>query len=1086
MSAALVWWKVALLIGVGTGILWWLGGRATRDQRLRQVVLASFAVRLFVAAAFFAGSYWRWPFFFRALQRGDGFWIFGLDSRAYDHFGRIVANSWTNGIELPKPEIGFEYIAFVAGWYRFLGPHPAYPIVVNCWFGVLNGLLAYVIGRKLTGHRAALLGAALVSCWPSSLIWSSQLLKDPLSWSLLFATLALIVHAGPSDRLRRWRRIGSWVLYVAALSTLVILVTRVRFYLGSALSAAAIAVFVPIVAVTVMRRQFQRGLRYGAIALIVLLSTLFARTLDIFTLLSPAHPERGHFRLAVQYRQEGKLGDAAGEFTQAINLNNGYRDAYLGRAAVQVQQGELDKALHGYMSYLEQEDPERRSLVKQLIARIYADQGLRDFEQGKLTEAVAAHERALLFESSSAPIYANLGIVLGEQRQFERANAMLAKALSAAQTSEERERVQIEQERIRAEQEHIRLAAQERIRAEQKHIRLAAQERIMAAMPKDRAQAPTTTELSQPKPSPMPERARAPAQKPRLLELPETSLVALATTAFSLEPDRKSRVLVPQGSRPDHEDSWGGRRAEVLAHSVSQMNEQALATASETTPEMLGAWRRGFVVSGGHSLMDPMAMIASPGQLLLYAPRALAIGVLAPFPWQWVDVRGSTGIMRAMAGIEMLLWYLLLPCMVVGVGRLLKRPWLQPEFVFFLVTILMMAVSLSLVVANLGSLFRLRLHFFLPLLLVAASGDPFMCYQQIGRWVRRLGGALPPTLAPALKPSPTLHDPEAGQPLISVIIPAYNAAATIEAAIQSVLHQTYPHRELIVVDDGSVDGTAERVHAFGDRVRYVHQEHRGPGAARNRGIAEARGTFVALLDADDLWLPQKLERQLAVLQHEPALDVVQCSAYLVNDALEVVAVGRCRPGRATYLDALFFRSLPALASTLLARKRCLEDIGGFSTDREEVWDVACRLLHRHQLHSLPDCLVLYRQHAGNRSHDVESFRDSGIRTLQRVFADPTLPAAIRRREMQIWARFYAMLAGGYFRHGSWNESLRWAWRALVVSPSVIGYLAQLPLRRLDRMLIRRRKLSLANRLSFVGADSMPDDMAVSRPCASSS
>lgn len=703
------WWRAALLVGLETGLLGWLSRRATRDQRLRYVVLGSFAVRLLVAVVLYASSYWRGPLL-SSLQLGNGFWVFGLDSRAYDHFGRIVTENWAKGIELPRPEIGFEYIAFVAGWYRLLGAHPLYPIVVNCWLAALNSLLAYLIGRKLAGHRAALLGAMLVGFWPSSLLWSSQLLKDPLSWLLLFTALWLVVHTGPMETLRpRWR-LERWIVCVVALSAVLILLTRVRFYLGSALSLAAITVFVPVLIMTWKRRQFWRGLRYGGIALIIVGSTLFARTLDSFTLLSPAHPERGHFRLAVQYQQEGRLDDAEGEFAQAITLNNGYREAYLGRAAVQVQQGELDQALQGYLSYLEREDPQRRALVKQLIARIYADQGLRDFEQGKLTEAVAAYEHALLFDSFSALIYANLGIVLGQQQQFERAHTMLAKALSAAQTSEERER---ERERIRIEQE--------RIRAEQEQIRLAEQERIMIAMQEDRAQAPITTELSQPKPSPMPGRARAPAQKPRLLELPEMSLVALATTAFSLEPNQKDSGAFPP--------RLGGRHVELLAYSVSQMKEQALVTASEATPERLDVWRHGFVASGGHSLMDPLAMISNPGQLLRYVPRALAIGFLAPFPWQWFDLRGSTGIMRALAGVEMLVFYLLMPGMIVGIGRILRSR--RSEDIFLLVFSVVTSVAVSLVVANLGTLFRLRLQFLFPLLIIAATGRPLECYSRM-------------------------------------------------------------------------------------------------------------------------------------------------------------------------------------------------------------------------------------------------------------------------------------------------------------------------------------------------------------------
>lgn len=309
-------------------------------------------------------------------------------------------------------------------------------------------------------------------------------------------------------------------------------------------------------------------------------------------------------------------------------------------------------------------------------------------------------------------------------------------------------------------------------------------------------------------------------------------------------------------------------------------------------------------------------------------------------------------------------------------------------------------------------------------------------------------------------------------PTVSVVIPAYNAAATIEAAIRSVLHQSCRDMEVIVVDDGSTDGTAERAQAFGDRVRYVRQERAGPGPARNRGVAEARGAYVALLDADDLWLPRKLEIQLSVFQREPDVDAVQCSAYLVNDALEVVEARACRPDQDTYLDILLLRNLPALCSTLLVRKRHLEAVGGFAADlTEEVWELACRLTRHGTLRSVPEFLVLYRQHPGNRSHDMRIFVESGFRAVSRVLSDPTLPPSVRGRGAAVWARFYAMLAGGYFRNGQPLESLWWGGRALMTSPVAFGDVAGLPMRRLSRARLARKKLSFAQELPFACASS---------------
>ena len=298
-------------------------------------------------------------------------------------------------------------------------------------------------------------------------------------------------------------------------------------------------------------------------------------------------------------------------------------------------------------------------------------------------------------------------------------------------------------------------------------------------------------------------------------------------------------------------------------------------------------------------------------------------------------------------------------------------------------------------------------------------------------------------------------------PAVSVIIPAHQKGGTIAATIESVLRQTVTDLEIIVVDDGSTDETRERVAACDARVRYVRQERRGVSAARNRGIREARGEFVAFLDGDDLWLPDKLERQLALLAREPAIEAVQCSAYLVDNQLRVVEARRCDPSQDTLLDFLQFRNLPGVGSTLLVRTARLNALGGFGEDLVilEDWDVACRLARHRLLKSLPDFLVLYRQHAGNRSRNIDIHVEPGFRSLGRLFADPTLEPEIRSQEADIRARFYAMLARGYLRNRQWPAGLRWSWRALRTSPAVCAYLLQPPAH-------RRQPLGTPMQISF--------------------
>jgi len=305
-------------------------------------------------------------------------------------------------------------------------------------------------------------------------------------------------------------------------------------------------------------------------------------------------------------------------------------------------------------------------------------------------------------------------------------------------------------------------------------------------------------------------------------------------------------------------------------------------------------------------------------------------------------------------------------------------------------------------------------------------------------------------------------------PTVSVVIVTYNKADTIGPAIESVLRQTYQDFEILVVDDGSTDETAERVRAFGDRVRHLPKENGGTGSARNLGLAEARGEYVAFLDGDDLWLPRKLEVQMAAFQREPDLVAVQCSAYCVNNELEVVEWRACSPARDSLLNFLLFRNLPAFSSAVVIRRDVACRLGGFGTDLVILsdWDMACRLARTGTLRSVPEFLVLYRHYPGNQSGDVGIHLEPGVRSLTRFFAEPTLDPRIRNREPLVWARFYAMMAGGYLRNGEWGHALAWAWRALRTSPRVAGYMSGMPARRLRRLLTTHRKISFAGDLSW--------------------
>src|SRR5207249_11176371 len=118
--------------------------------------------------------------------------------------------------------------------------------------------------------------------------------------------------------------------------------------------------------------------------------------------------------------------------------------------------------------------------------------------------------------------------------------------------------------------------------------------------------------------------------------------------------------------------------------------------------------------------------------------------------------------------------------------------------------------------------------------------------------------------------------------MVSVVIATYNCRRYVGEAVESALAQSYQPIEVIVVDDGSTDGTAEELRPFKDRIRYLVQANQGPAAARNHGIRAARGEYVAFLDADDLWAPSKIEKQVAAMEKSDKIGVVHCGLLRTN------------------------------------------------------------------------------------------------------------------------------------------------------------------------------------------------------------
>lgn len=276
-----------------------------------------------------------------------------------------------------------------------------------------------------------------------------------------------------------------------------------------------------------------------------------------------------------------------------------------------------------------------------------------------------------------------------------------------------------------------------------------------------------------------------------------------------------------------------------------------------------------------------------------------------------------------------------------------------------------------------------------------------------------------------------------GTPRVSVVIPAYNCASYIGQAIESVFSQSFRSYEMIVIDDGSQDDTSQVVQAYGDRVRYVYQANQGVSMARNHGIQLAEGEFIAFLDADDYFLPEKLAAQLAVFDAKPQLGLVHSGWRRVNhrgEFLQDVEPWHNVP----YLDVeMWLRWKPVLPSAMMFRRQWLERAGGFDPrfPPAEDTDLALRLaLMGCEAEWLRQVTVCYRQHEQSAMYKGLPQARSLAAVIENFFAQPELPLKIRLLEDQIKYSTFVWIAWYLYRTGHSTEMVQFLKRSWDYKP----------------------------------------------------
>jgi glycosyltransferase involved in cell wall biosynthesis len=200
-------------------------------------------------------------------------------------------------------------------------------------------------------------------------------------------------------------------------------------------------------------------------------------------------------------------------------------------------------------------------------------------------------------------------------------------------------------------------------------------------------------------------------------------------------------------------------------------------------------------------------------------------------------------------------------------------------------------------------------------------------------------------------------------PFVSVIIPVYNGATTIDRALKSVFDQTFTDFEIVICDDGSTDDTPSVLAKYGDRLCVVRQPNRGLPAARNAAVASSRGELLALIDHDDEWLPQKLELAVAAMRSDPGAALLYSDKIVVNEAGEEFRLSEVRPetAHAPTMDEMLARIWPITPSTVVMRRDAFDRAGGFCEQLISAEDIHFWLLMREQGHFiyLPDRLVRF-------------------------------------------------------------------------------------------------------------------------------
>lgn len=298
------------------------------------------------------------------------------------------------------------------------------------------------------------------------------------------------------------------------------------------------------------------------------------------------------------------------------------------------------------------------------------------------------------------------------------------------------------------------------------------------------------------------------------------------------------------------------------------------------------------------------------------------------------------------------------------------------------------------------------------------------------------------------------------KPLVSVIIPNYNYGRYLKETIDSVLAQTYPNVEIVVADDGSTDNSVEVLESYGNCIKWFKQQNQGVSNARNRAIKESTGEFLAFLDSDDLWLPQKIEKQIQLFA-DKEVGLTHCGFVDFDNKGNLLEEHLDGLSGWVATEMILYQRPVVLGggSAAIVKREAFDKIGGFdqNVSPAEDWEFYYQVARHYKIGFVPEVLMKYREHGSNSHLNIKRMERALLTAYGKIFS--AYEDELKPLKSSCYSRIHMILAGSYFGAGQYADFFRHAIKSLTYSPENIAQLAGFPVRWTKRRIKSLHKAS---------------------------